>query len=78
MKRYFINKDLEEVHTPIFIAALFMTTKTWKKPKCPSTDEWVEKMWYTCIMEYYSAMRKKGILPFGTPWLDLGGITVSE
>ena len=44
--------------TPMFIAALFTIVKTWKQPKCASTDEWI-KMWYIYIMEYYSAIRKK-------------------
>ena len=41
--------------TPKFSAALFSISKTWKRPKCPSTEEWIKKMWYTCMMEYYSA-----------------------
>ena len=40
--------------TPIFIAALYTTAKTWKKPKCPSTEEWIKKMWYIHTMEYYT------------------------
>ena len=40
----------------MFIAALFTIDKIWKQPKCPSTDEWIKKMWYTHTMEYYSAM----------------------
>ena len=42
-----------------FIAALFTIAKTWKKPKCPSTDEWIKKIWYIYIMEYYSAIKKE-------------------
>ena len=42
--------------TPIFIAALFTIAKTWKQPKCPSTDEWIKKMWYIYTKEYYSAI----------------------
>ena len=38
--------------TPIFIAALFTIAKTWKQPRCPSTDEWIKKMWYIYTMEY--------------------------
>ena len=41
---------------PVFIAALFTIAKTWKQPKCPSTDEWIKKMWYIYMMEYYSAI----------------------
>ena len=52
----FIQKD---ICTPIFTAALFTIPKTWKQPKCPSTDEWIKKMQYIYIMEYYSAIKKK-------------------
>ena len=48
----------------MFIAALFTTAKTWKQPKCPSTDKWIEKIWYTCTVEYYSAIKKKEIPSF--------------
>ena len=44
----FIEKD---TGTPMFIAVLFAIAKTWKQPKCPSTDEWMKKMWYLCTME---------------------------
>ena len=43
----------------MFTAALFTTTKTWKQPKCPSTEEWLKKMWYIYTMEYYSAIKKE-------------------
>ena len=50
----------------MFIAALFTIAKKWKQPKCPSVDEWIKKMWYIYIMEYYLAIRRKQILPFAT------------
>ena len=43
---------------PMFIVALFTIAKTWKQPKCPSTDEWIKKMWYLYTMEYYSAVKR--------------------
>ena len=43
----------------MFIAALFTIAKTWKQPKCPSTDEWIKKMRYIYTMEYYSAIKKE-------------------
>ncbi|EGW00985.1 Retrovirus-related Pol polyprotein LINE-1 [Cricetulus griseus] len=46
-------------HLPtIFIAGLFVIARTWKQPRCPSTEEWMEKMWYIYTMEYYSAEKK--------------------
>ena len=51
-----IRKD---ICTPMFTTALFIIAKTWKQPKCPSTDEWIKKMWYIYIMEYYSAIKKR-------------------
>ena len=60
------------------IAALFTMAKIWKQPKCPSTDEWIKKVWYTCTMEYSSAIKKNEILPFEAPWMDLKGIILRE
>ena len=55
--------------TSMFIAALFIIAKVWKQSKCPLTDESINKMWYTCTMEYYSAIRKNKTLPFSTTTL---------
>ena len=44
--------------TPFFIAALFTIARTWKQPRCPSTDEWIKKLWYIYTTEYYSAIKK--------------------
>ena len=63
-----IQKD---THTPMFIAALFTITKTWKQPKCPSTEEWIKKMWYTYTMEYYSALKRNEVVSFVETWMDL-------
>ena len=62
----------------MFIAALFTTAKTWKQPKCPSTEEWIKRMWYVYTMEYYSAIKKKEIMPFAATWLDLESVVLSE
>ena len=62
----------------MFIAALFIIAKTWKQPKCPSTNEWIKKMWYINTTEYYSAIRKNEIMLFAAEWMDLEIIILSE
>ena len=63
---------------PLFTAALFTIVKMWKQPKCPSVDEWIKQLWGIYTMEYYSAIKKKKILPFATAWMDLESIMLSE
>ena len=47
-------------------------------PKCPSTEEWIKKMWYIYTMEYYSVIKKNGIMPSAATWMDLETIILSE
>ena len=62
----------------MFIAALFTIARTWKQPKCTSSDEWIKNMWYIHTMEYYSAIKKNEIMPFAAAWMDLEIIILSE
>ena len=50
----------------MFTAVLFTIAETWKQPRCASVDEWINQLWDMYTMEYYSAIRKKKILPFVT------------
>ncbi|KAF0879191.1 LORF2 protein, partial [Crocuta crocuta] len=59
--------------TPMFIAALSTIAKTWKEPKCPSTNEWI-KMWFIYTMESYMTMRKNEIWPCVATWMELEGV----
>jgi len=62
---------------PHFIAALFTIAKTWKQANCPSTDEWIKKM-YIYTMEYYSAIKKNKIMPFAATWMELETLILNE
>jgi hypothetical protein len=52
----------------VFIAALFIIVRRWKEPRCPSTEEWIQKMWYIYTMEYYSAIKKNEFMKFLDRW----------
>ena len=62
----------------MFIAALFIIARSWEEPKCPSTEEWVQKMWYFYTTEYYSAIKNNEFMKFLGKWLYLEDIILSE
>ena len=64
--------------TLVFIAALFTIAMSWKQPKCPSTDEWIKKLWYIYTMEYYSAIKWDEIGSFVETWMDLETVIQCE
>ena len=64
--------------TPMFIAAQFTIAKYWKHPKCPSANEWIQKLGYIYTMEFYAAERKKELIPFARAWMELESIMLSE
>ena len=61
----------------MFTAALFTIARSWKQPKCPSTDEWI-KMWHIYTMEYYSAIKRNETELFVVRWMDLESVIESE
>ena len=62
----------------MFTAAQFIITKTWKQPTCPSTEEWIKKMWYIYTMVHHSSIKKNEIMPFEATWMDLESVILSE
>ena len=64
--------------TPVFIAALFTITRTWKQPRYPSAEEWIRKLWYIYTMEYYSAIKKNAFESVLMRWIKLEPIIQSE
>ena len=63
---------------PSFIAALFTIARTWKQPRCSSTDEWIKKPWYICAMEYYSAIKRNTFESVLMRWMNLEPMIQSE
>ena len=55
----------------MFIAALFTIARTWKQPRCPSTDEWIKKLWYIYTMEYYSTVKRNTFESVLIRWMNL-------
>ena len=62
----------------IFIAALFIIARSWKESRCPSTEEWIQKMWYVFRMEYYSVIKNNEFMKFLGKWMHLEDIILSE
>ena len=75
MDKTFNQKDT--CTSAMFTAALFTIARTWKQPKCPSTDDWIRKM-YIYTMEYFSAIKKNDIMPFAATWMELETIILSK
>jgi hypothetical protein len=62
----------------MFLAALFIIARNWKEPRCPSTEEWIQNMWYIYTIEYYTAIKNNGFMKFLGKWMVLEDIILSE
>jgi hypothetical protein len=60
------NKD---TYSTMFIATLFIIIRSWKEPRCQSTEEWIQKMYYTYTMEYYSVIENDEFMKFLGKWI---------
>jgi hypothetical protein len=62
----------------MFITALYIITRSWKEPRCPSTEEWIKKMWHIYTMEYYSAIKNNELMKFVGKCMELENLILSE
>ena len=67
-----------DICAPMFITALFTIARMWKQPRCPSTDEWIKKLWYIYTMEYYSAIKRNAFESVLMRWMKLESIIQSK
>ena len=72
------TKIEKATYIPMFIAVLFTRARTWKQPRCPSTDEWIKKLWYIHTMKYYSAIKRNAFVSVLMRWMNLEPIIQSE
>jgi hypothetical protein len=71
-------ENTEIIYSTMFIVFIFIIAKSWKQPWCPSTEEWIQKMWYIYTMEYYSAIKNNEFMKFLGKWMDLEDIILSK
>jgi hypothetical protein len=62
----------------MFIAVLLIIARSWNEHRCPSTEEWMQKMWHIYTMEYYSAIKNNEFMKFLGKWMELENIILSE
>ena len=75
-------KGLKSAHysdtaTSVYSSSIHIA-RLWNQPICPSTDEWLKKLWYIYTMEYYSVIKKNKIMAFAGKWMELENIMLSE
>ena len=74
-----VTTSKKDTCSTMFIAALFIVARSWKEPRFPSTEEWIQKMWYIYTMEYYySAIKNNEFMKFLDKWIDMEDIILCE
>ena len=68
----------KDSYPSLFTSSLFAIAKAWKQPTCPSTEQWIKRMWYIHTLEYYSASKENEIMSFAATWMGLEVIILSE
>ena len=72
------TKIEKETCIPLFTAALFTIARTRKQPRCPLTNEWIKKLWYTFTIKYYSATKRNAFESVLLRWMNLKPIIQGE
>lgn len=72
------TKNLRSLKSVVTVMSLFTIPRKWKQLKCPSTNEWISRMWYIYIMKYELAVKRNRALIHATTWNKLGNITLKE
>ena len=72
------NSSSRRYMHPYVHCSIIYSCQAWKQPKCPSTEEWIKKMWYLYTVEYYSAIKKNEIMPLAATWMDLEIVILNE
>ena len=72
------TKTEKDTCIPLFTASLFTVARTWKQPRCPSTDEWIKKLWCIYTIEYYSALKRNAFESVLMRWMNLEPAIQSE
>jgi hypothetical protein len=73
-----VSTGKKDTCSTMFIATLFIIARSCKEPRCPSTEEWIQKLWYIYTTEYYSAVKKNEFMKFLGKLMDLEGIILSD
>ena len=68
----------QSICSTMFIAALFVISRTWKQPRCPSIEEWLKKVWNIYSLEFYSAVKNNDILNFACKWMEIENTLLSD
>ena len=75
---FFPSKRRSLTCNPMFTTALFTIARTWKQPRCPSTEEWIKKMWYIHTLGNYLTIKKNKTVPLAEMWIDSETIIQNE
>jgi hypothetical protein len=79
---YIYSEDIptcnKETCSTMFLAAIFIVARIWNEPRCLSTEEWILKIWYIYIMEYYSAIKNSEFMKFLGKWMELENMILRE